>query len=574
MVLNKRIMSYINEQKALEILRKGEFDEILNSKYNRSNPSYITNCNDLATFDSFENHIANLLLNTSGKLDKTSISKYRDYLYRTFKRTPNIIFESLMFTNEIAPLLFTESQLKDIVSYKHDSALKSKAIYEKIKKGERTTNEENNLFFNFLMKNITTENKNIINLLDDVYGRLLLLPNINNLKGKEFVLRYTAHLARKDLGIPPVEVYLTNTDLSGISYSKGNYGTSYGNTGIISINKELVDKNITPIPNIPSIIKFMQTVCHETKHSSQAYKCSINDLSYESFEWLRNCLFKKFLSKEDFDEYTINYSHNEIERDANLYGWHMTEKLLNKYAPSRKKELESIISANIGEFYKEALANKRDTQKRMPKEYYNSSMMDKIIKTNPDLVEKYPQLSYIYQKNGQRKSFIELIEASNLLSKSTNSLDISKIFYDYFISDIKSGVLSTININSLGKEKQYTLFKQIGNIIINEINLLIRSMSILTQNNVITFEHVNKERISRIHHLLNYLNSYQVLINKLIDEDIKEINKRCFGFSMSLIDDKLKSLQRRFAKNNQIEQTTIYSDLMTLNGSDVHGPHL
>lgn len=575
MVLNQRLMSYISERDALEILKKGQYNGYLNSKYNKNNPSYITNCQELALFDAFDNHIANLLLNNPSKLDKNLMARYRDYLYSVFKKIPNIVFESLMFNKEVATLLFTKEQFNDISKYKKDSTIKCKEIYEKIKKGSRTTTEESNLLFSFLIKNIDNENSNIINLLDDVYSKLLNLKEINNLKGKEFVLKYTAHIARKDLRIPPVEVYLTNTDLSNNSYSSKNYGTSYGNTGIISVNKDLVSNNVTPMPDISSIIKFMQTICHETKHSSQAYKSSINDISYESFEWIRTSIFRNYLSKDNYNEYQVNYQHNEIERDANLYGWRMVERILNKYAPSRKQEIESVISTNIVEFYKGAYANKRDTKKRMPKEYYNVKMMDEIIAKNPSLIQTYPQLSYIYKATGERKSFIELIEINRRLANSTGKIDVDKIFYDYFIADIKSGVLSTINVNSLDKEKQYNLFKCISDIIINEIDLISRSMSVLSNDNLVTFEHINKERVTRIHHLLNYLNSHKILINNLIQEDIKEINKRAFGFRISIIDDKLESLQRKFKKyNSNIVQTSIYDDLMTLAGSDVHGPHL
>lgn len=573
MIINKRIMSYLSEASALEVLKNGDYDNFLTSKYNRSNPSYVTSCKSLAIFDAFENRIAYLLLNEPIKLDKHLMAKYRDYLFSVFKKNPNIIFESLMFNKEIANLLFTSTQLTEIENYKHNATLRCKDIYEKIKKGQTTNNEESTLFFNFLIKNINSENLKTINLLDDVYSRLINLPTINSLRGKEFVLKYTANLARKDLRIPPVEIYLANSDLNDSSYSSHNYGTSYGNTSIISVNKELIQNNISPIPNIPSLIKFMQTICHEVKHSSQAYKSSINDLSYESFEWVRNNIFSRYLSKEDFNEYQVNYRHNEIERDANLYGWRMTERILNKYAPSKKQEIESIVSTNITEFYNGALANKRDTKKRMPKEYYNVEMMDKIVARNPFLISEHPQLSYIYNKDGTRKSFIELIENNKLLSKSTNLLEIDKIFYDYFIADIRKGILTTIDVNSLDTEKQYDLFLRIKDIINSEIDLISRSMSILSNTNLVSFEHVNKERVERITHLLNYMDYYKILINHLIREDIKEGNKRMFGFGISMIDDKLNSLQRKFAKDKNIQQTKIYDDLMSLTGSDIHGPH-
>lgn len=574
MIFNNRLIEYIGEKEILNILRTNKYDKYLNAKYNRSNSSYITNCHELATFDAFDNYIAKALLNNPDTLDKSLMVAYRDFLYNTFKKIPNIIFESLMFNKEIAELLFTKEQLAEIKDYKNSTAKRCRSIYEKIKNGQKTTNEESTLFFKYLLKNIGNDNPNIINLLDDVYSRLLLLPNINNLVGKEFVLKYTSYIAKKDLRIPPVEIYLTNTDLTGVDYTHNNYGTSYGNTGIISVNKDLVLNNISPIPSLPSIIKFIQTVCHETKHSSQAYRASINDISYESFEWIRNSLFGSYLSEKNFNEYQTNYQHNEIERDANLYGWLITERILNKYAPSKKNELNVIVGKNISEFYKSSLASKRDTKKRMPKEYYNVQMMDQIISKHPSLIQKYSQLSHIYKSTGERKSFIELIEVNKRLSSSTGKNNIDKIFYDYFISDIKKGALANIDVNSLDKETKYNYFTCLGEILTKEIDAIIRSISILSKDNVVSFEHINMERITRIKYLLNYLNINQKLINDLIAEDIKEGNKHIFGFSIGIIDDKLKSLQRKFNKDKQIQETKIYEDLKSLTGSDIHGPHL
>lgn len=146
MIINKRIMSYLNEASALEILKKGTYDSYLTSKYNRSNLSYVTSCKSLAIFDAFENNIAYLLLNEPNKLDRNLMAKYRDYLFSIFTKEPNIIFESLMFNKEIDSLLFTSSQLAEIEKYKHNTTLRCKDIYEKIKKGQTTTNEESTLF--------------------------------------------------------------------------------------------------------------------------------------------------------------------------------------------------------------------------------------------------------------------------------------------------------------------------------------------------------------------------------------------------------------------------------------------
>jgi len=317
----------------------------------------------------------------------------------------------------------------------------------------------------------------------------------------------------------------------------------------------------------------MQTICHEARHSSQAYRASINDLSYESYEYIRTNIFRTYLSKESFNEYNVNYRHNEIERDANLYGWRIVEKLLTKYAPNRKQEINNIISENISVFYQDALANKRDTVKRMPKEYYNVKMMDDIIRKHPDILGEKPILTYIYNSNGTRKTFMELVINNKNLSRSTKKIDIDKIFYDYFVSDIKNGILNTINVNSLPLEQQFDIFARLVSILTNEMVLMKRSMSILNNNNLAEFEHINRDRVSRISYLLNYLNSHKVLINSLIDYDVNEVNKRGFGMHISYIDDQLASLKRTIEKNSSIKSTAIYKDLMSLTGGEMHGPH-
>ncbi len=573
MVFNQRLMDMIDNQNCQDILRNASYNEYLNSKINRNNPSFVTKCEDLVLFDAFDNFLAHTLLKNPSSLNQKLVAKYRDYLFSTFKQMPEIVFESLLFQQEIAIVLFTPEQLREISEYKKSTSKKCREIYNKIINNQSTTQDEKNILLKFLSKNIRTEDQKMIGVLDTMYSILLNTPNLNSLLAKEFILKYTAELARRDLHIPPVEIYLTNTSLDGQSYSSRNYGTSYGNTGAISVNKDLVNRNVSPIPGIPSIAKFMQTICHEARHSSQAYRASINDLSYESYEYIRTNIFRTYLSKESFNEYNVNYRHNEIERDANLYGWRIVEKLLTKYAPNRKQEINNIISENISVFYQDALANKRDTVKRMPKEYYNVKMMDDIIRKHPDILGEKPILTYIYNSNGTRKTFMELVINNKNLSRSTKKIDIDKIFYDYFVSDIKNGILNTINVNSLPLEQQFDIFARLVSILTNEMVLMKRSMSILNNNNLAEFEHINRDRVSRISYLLNYLNSHKVLINSLIDYDVNEVNKRGFGMHISYIDDQLASLKRTIEKNSSIKSTAIYKDLMSLTGGEMHGPH-
>lgn len=574
MVLNRRLMSLLSEKDVVKILRSGKYDDYLATKVNRNSESHVTKCADLALFDAFDHHMANYLLNKPGVLDKNLVIKYRDYLYAIFKQMPTIVFESILFNREIVGAMFTKEQQEEIQKYKKESTIQCKEVYDKIRSGQRITREENTLLFQFLLKNIENEDSNVIHLLDDIYMRLLKGSSIKSLQAKEFVLKYTAHLARRDLHIPPVEVYLSNTDLGGSSYSNYNYGTSYGNTSVISVNKDLVARNVSPIADLPSIIKFMQTVCHETRHSSQAYRAEINDLSYESFEWIRTQLFRNYLSKENFNEYNVNYRHNEIERDANLYGWMMTEKLLNKYAPQRKKEIESVIDKNIREYYNEALANKRDTTRRMPKEYYNVKMMDDIVRKYPVVLNQYPQLTHVYKSNGTRKSFMELVHTNERLVHSTGDSEMDKVFYDYFLEDIKRGELSNIDVESLNVEEQFSYFKRLVSIVIEEIKRLKRSIDILSSNNVSDFENINRERVHRIVNLINYMNGYQDLINSLIRMDVSQANKRMFGMQMRFVDENLGTLKHHLKKNPIIENVSLYDELKNIAGGEVHGPHL
>ncbi len=574
MIINNRLIDTYPKTEYLNILKNEKYQYYLNAKVNMSNTSYISNLKDMALNDAFENYIVDTIINHPQSLDRSLMSKYRDFLYQTFTHAPEIVFDSIIFSKEVVPLLFTTDQEQKITKYKNDTTQKCKEIYNKIKNKEHISSTENRLFLKFLIRQIGNENPNIKNLLDNCFSILLNRKGLNNLLAKEFILKYTGYLARRDLNLPPTEIYLANEDYNGHIYSNRNFGESYSNTSIISLNKSSIANNIT-FDNLPSIIKFMQTVSHETKHSSQYYRASINEISNESFSCIRDTLFSKYLSTQEYNEYKVNYAHNEIERDANEYGWYFVEKVLKKYSPTLKESIDKVVSANITTTYKESLANKvNDSKKRMPKEYFNSSEMDKIVVSHPDVLKKYPILAHLYNSNGTRKDFITMITTENNLSSSNQKGQIRDIFYDYYISDIKKGVLTNINVDTLPVPNQYDLFDKLSIIIQSEITKLKRSMDILTEQNIRSFEHINRDRVGRIQHILNYMNSKKVLINQLISLDVSSGNKRAFGFQISNIDLLLNSLKNRFKTNEDIKETDIYEDLMTLNGSDISGPHL
>ena len=527
------------------------------SRFNRNNLNSNPKANHLASIDAFDNYIAKMLMTNPHGLDRNKIIAYRDRLFELFKSNPKIAYDSILFRKGLANKLFTTSQFNEIASYKIEMATSvHKRFINLIKNPGNTIDDD---IIRYATYNIENDNPKVINMLDNLF-RYLLENKKNNasLIAREFILRYTSHLAAKNLGVPSCNVYITNDKLGGQKFSRSNLGTSYGNSGIITINRDSLINNVTYSTNIPASVQYMMVVCHETKHSEQSLKASKHAVSKVGFEMQKNEIFSKYLSDKDYNEYHSNYLHSEIEADANDYGWYYTYKIFSKYLPNEAQLLDELISKRIKNDYQELTATKinRNSNKHIEAWEYNVSKTDEIIKAHPELTIKYPLLKMMYGDNCEIKSLMELIREEKRHNGNEED-EVEKIFSDYYTYHVSKGALTKIDANGLSEEDAFLLFAKLTDMLLEEYRKLNNSFKIFKkyeskdEYRQREFLFANSGRVSRINQLIAYMNSNNELINKLASIDTnRDGNVRAFGMRLGYIDRMHQNLTYYLTKIN------------------------
>ena len=174
-------------------------------------------------------------------------------------------------------------------------------------------------------------------------------------------------------------------------------------------------------------------------------------------------------------------------------------------------------------------------------------------------------LQNIYNIDGTRKSFTELLEEEQRLSKTTtHHIDLEKILHDFYITDIRKGVLN--NLTNLNTEQKFLLFDKIFNLTFEEIDYLGNSIDVLFKKSVDAFEIANQDRVRKVGYLLNYIIQNQNTIKELIEIDLKEGNKHSLWIRADYLQKKYDSLVRKINKNETIKNTSIYNELEALGG--------
>lgn len=534
--------------------------------------------NDLAIIDALDNYIVKMINSHPNELNKADVIAYRDFLYGVYRSQKKMALDSILFKKGNCDLIFSKEQVTDISSYKRET---TRSVNEELKKlisvpGQTASTE----LLRFAEVQIGIENDRVKNFLDNLFQYILRNQDANkSYYAREFLARYTSYINSSKLNIPPVEVYLSNYDLNGKKQKKGELGASYGNTGIVIVSKDYALDKYSADELLPNFMSIIQTVCHEVKHSSQAYNTTRNNISLESFNYIRYSLFKKYLSTEKFDEYSSNYIHNEIENDSNFYGWRQTESIIKKYAPEMEKQLSVVVSKSIVTAFQEETATKINSAmtKRVSKERFNVENMDLIVRSHPEVLNIYPLLRQIYSPNGKRKSFVERLKIE---STSSNASELAKIYGDYNTYSFQTGEVQRTDVNSLDVDTQLLFFGKIFDMTLDEMKSLKNSIKVCNHysgyNDFRTkeFSVMTKARAKRIKDLINYINSNKNLILQLDRINHSSGKNRVFMIVFDFIERELNSVKRYIDKlkiqyTGDNEKAAMMSELESLEQVEV-----
>ena len=315
-MINQRLLDYISEKNIRESILKREYRTLVTMRLYRDKVD--AKMTDLAHIDAIDMYIYKAVLHRE---DVSQFREYFEYLYAVFKGKPEVIYDCILFKNEVVHKIFTANQVAEIKQYQQLMPIALKKVSVDLLKPGNTISSD---VLRVLENNFDNNAVSIQLLIENIYKYLLdNQTENNNYYAKEFIMRYTAYLASKDLEIPPTSVYLSDYDIDDKELTKKNLGANYGNTGLIYVNKNSLLNSFTYEDGISSIARFMMTVSHEVRHSYQAYSLSKGDITLPAFQYLQTILFPSYIltyeSEQFLQEYIGSVSVPTFSASSQLY---------------------------------------------------------------------------------------------------------------------------------------------------------------------------------------------------------------------------------------------------------------
>ena len=355
-------------------------------------------------------------------------------------------------------------------------------------------------------------------------------------------------------------------------------GCCYGNSSVINVSRDYALDKVTKDTGLPNYMSIIHTVCHEVKHSSQAFHTSNGELTLETFNYIKMQLFSNYLSNDKYDEYKTNYIHTEIESDSNYYGWRQTERILKKFCSNMIDELTTVVSNSIVTTFQEETATKLGNvrKQRMAKERFNVESLDSIMKAHPEILVKYPQLKQIYSPNGKRYSFMERLR----LKGQSSIKNIDEIYRDFDVYDFQTGEVEKIDIDRLKTDEKFLFFTKIFDMTMNEIKSFNNSIKVFnyypdrSSFREKEFYFIGLSRIKRIVNLIELINANEKTIMKLDEVNRRNGSPYIFMTSLDFVRSFLKS-GKRYASDfknkygNDAEKAAMMAELSSLEQVEV-----
>lgn len=475
---NETIVSFINRNSSEEI-----FEELYVNLFNDNERKH---SKDLYAFENFYIKYYRIIKdeNVKRKLENVIQSLYSCV---DISNIPNIsalseasnLFKSTFTRQEYLKIFATPEQQnkiletkKAIAYYANQIASKYNMYFDKkielIKNGldlntdeelkkYELTDSEKQLLINFF-KISKTPNEFIESVQEKYFVDLVSEPDgrTNNIHEKEFLTFYAINNFYK-------------TSLNEIPELSYEYNEEEKETGASAFGTDFINFNISSNLNGTNL-DLVQTACHELEHIIQSRKIkketNFNDLGYYYLIYELNRIFPQKGNSFD-EEYHNNYEYMEIEIDAEKVAnsklrIYIEDSLFKKYGLSTDKLKYRIdeMNENVENRRPTFISRKKLNGNSVPTYHYNISRLEEIIGNNKDLIDKYPILKTIFDKDGKIVGEDEILK-----NKPINN----HIVIDYISNLLYINKLENYDISTFTNEEKCNFVLNISNVFENEL---------------------------------------------------------------------------------------------------------
>ena len=244
-------------------------------------------------------------------------------------------------------------------------------------------------------------------------------------------------------------------------YGKSNAVCVSNNSNFDLVYSPKVIENLMS-NNIYSFLRGIRTIYHEFLHTVQN-QLMTSDIKKEDTTTYSKGIYIDILEtiSRDFEKdfYNNNYENLSKELQAEIYGLNHALSVIKKLNPklyglyNEEYVLEEIKRLKQNMYYSTLTIQ----NKKMKKMNCLNSIADIMVARNPGLIDKYPLLSIIYNRDGKRKSITEIVEIRQRMiisefakEKIDEFIDVAVNRKPYSVESVKNEIQQLMNCAKMG----------------------------------------------------------------------------------------------------------------------------
>ena len=351
------------------------------------------------------------------------VRKYKEKFLPAFLENPYKYFDSYILRDFFINRIFSFSERRKIKKILKDIKKQVEFVLEEGPKNKY----EKRLLMKYLKDHININDKKQKKLIKDILEKN---EEPSDYYERMFLCSFVSKWMLKENGFEDeVAVFPAVLEEKTIS------GYAFSNIILIKNDRE---------GNISNVI---ESVCHETQHVIQdkkTRKLRSDEHDYEESEIGFIRLEHKIFGSAF---YKMNYFLSRIEYDAEVNGIKFAEKFFESFGLQMPDYLENFaFKGHVCDFVMAYIGN--DKYEKEFAEYAYASYWDDIVSrninpnTNYGILSTYPCLKKIYNEDGSRKSFKEMISSGFYTEEDFY------MFYSFVFCYIQEGALDNLEIEN------------------------------------------------------------------------------------------------------------------------------
>lgn len=514
------------EQKYINELGEDYLQKIINGKIDYKASINKTSSKDQRYYLALQHYLVKLLTNG---VDINKCKPFLMKMYNDFYNNPHLFYYSPLLKTRVIELAFDDPRVKSaIINFRN--SYYNQEITKKLYIAKNSTElsiEDKNRYYSNLLRKLKNPSKRMKEIHEEEIKRII----------------NTNYQELSDIEILFYSQYVSNFAIEGKKY---NTIVTLGEESPNLRGNHLCDHIFLNKNAFTSITMLTKTICHETRHSTQFHE-SYEKESKAGFELATIDLFMRYLNTDRYNSYHRNYQYSSIEIDAEMIGHWNAGVFFTMFE-------RTDLSEKIREHRKESTDKRNyynymvdENGKAVPTDTFIVENMDKIIIDNPHELSNYPLLKQIYNNDGNKKPFLELLS-----QKVNENIENRGMFDNYITYGILNNELDNLELNKFTKTDLQNYAKTLGSFYRRHM-LTIKSYfkDNQTKYKSIQINKVTSYELRIVYKILKNINdNFDLLINSFDSESINNRNP-LFDFIYELRDFKINDIKNSTIKNNQ-----------------------